>query len=689
MRESERVDSRNFGYRVGIDTGGTFTDFVAIGEDGSVVVAKHPSTPQAPVEAFVGVIRKSGLDLGEAEVEWIAHGTTVATNAVIQRHGAPVALVTTRGFEDVPFIQRINRKSEYDLHWRKPQPLVRRRWCVGARERIDARGEVILPLATEAVDEVAAAIGRIREQEPIEAIAVCLLFAYLNPAHELELGRRLAMAFPELPISLSHSVAPIWREYERSSTVVADAYVKPLVSRYCQSLERVLADKGLTGHCSILKSDGGTTLLANSARRPIDILLSGLAGGIVGGRYWARQAGMADVVTLDMGGTSADVGLIIDGQQRFTTEFEIEWGLPVAVPIVEVRTLGAGGGSLAWIDKGGMLNVGPRSAGALPGPAAYGRGGEEATVTDANLVLGRLNAEFFLGGEMKLDAGLARAAVGRVAERIGSDIEATAAAILDIADENMTNAIRLATIDRGIDPRDFTLVAFGGAGPLHAASIAQKLGIARVLVPPHPGLVSALGAAISELRVEKVRTLAALSAQITDTELIRQFAEMDQEARAELEAEGLRSAAAATWKISMRYFQQNYEQDVEFAPTEGLGPCLARFHQLHHAFYGYSFPEQAVELVHLRLSVYEVDRRVEGLRLRERIAGASGAGPGRRRGWESSGQPAQFSVYRRNELAPEVVLDGPAIVEEVDSTTFVPSGAALRVDGSGSLIITF
>jgi N-methylhydantoinase A len=430
-------------------------------------------------------------------------------------------------------------------------------------------------------------------------------------------------------------------------------------------------------------------LLTNSARRPVDILLSGLAGGIVGGRYWASQAGMANVITLDMGGTSADVGLIIGGQQRFTTEFEIEWGLPVAVPIVEVRTLGAGGGSIAWVDKGGMLNVGPRSAGALPGPAAYGNGGEEATVTDANLVLGRLNADYFLGGEMKLDLGLARAAVRRIADRIGSDLEAAAAAILDIADENMTNAIRLATIDRGIDPRNFTLVAFGGAGPLHAAAIAQKLGVMRVLVPPHPGLVSALGAAISELRVEKVRTLAALSTQVSDADLMRHFAEMDEEARGELVAEGLRGEAAATWKISMRYFQQNYEQDVEFAAAEGLNACVARFHRLHHEFYGYSFPEQAVELVHLRLSVYELDHRglASGLRLGDAPVGRGGPTPEHRAGWEV-GSKLQFSVYRRDKFARETVLNGPAIIEEVDSTTFVPSNATLKVDGSGGLIIS-
>jgi N-methylhydantoinase A len=673
-------------YRVGIDSGGTFTDLVGIGADGGVVVAKHPSTPRAPIEAFLGVIRKSGLD--DAEIERIAHGTTVATNAIIQRQGARVVFVTTRGFEDVPFIQRINRRREYDLHWRKPQPLTRRRWCVGVRERVNASGEAVVPLDEAAMQEVAVAIRALPPGEAPEAIAICLLFAFLNPRHEIMLGEFLARAFPEVPVSLSHQVAPIWREYERSSTVLADAYVKPLVGGYCRNLDDALATRGGAAPCSVLKSDGGTTLLANAGRRPVDMLLSGLAGGLVGGRYWARRAGIGDAITLDMGGTSADVGLVIDGQQRFTTEFEIEWGLPVAVPIVEVRTLGAGGGSIAWVDKGGMLNVGPQSAGASPGPAAYATGGTEATVTDANLVLGRLDPDYFLGGEIRLDAVLAREAVARVAQRLGQTVEQTAAAIVDIADENMTNAIRLATIERGIDPRQFALVAFGGAGPLHAVAIARKLGISRIVVPPHPGLVSALGAAISELRVEKVRTVAMLSDHAREAELVRQFAEMEAEARAELEAEGLRGEAIAIWKLSMRYFQQNYEQDVEFTRAGGLATCLAQFHQRHEAFYGYSFPDHPIELVHLRLSVYEADGRADdGPAIRPFTADAPMAARFRQ-GWDTNGGAMRFAVQRRAALKMGTTLAGPMIVEEVDSTTFVPSGARLTVHESGTLIIT-
>ena len=394
---------------IGIDTGGTFTDLVAISGDGDVRVVKHPSTPEAPMHAFLGVLEKSGIPF-EA-IERIVHGTTVATNAILQRAGANVVFITTTGFEDVPFIQRINRKKEYDLHWLKPQPLVKRRNCLGVKERINAQGDVVTPLTADTLAALKTDIETRLQNRAVEAIALCLLFSYINPAHELEVGRFLEEAFPHIPISLSHQVAPIWREYERSSTLLADAFVKPLIQSYCHNIGNALESNGVKGPCSFLKSDGGTTLLANAPERPVDILLSGLAGGIVGGKYFAETAGFQNAITLDMGGTSCDVGLVLDGEQQFTTTFEIEWGLPVAIPIIEVRTLGAGGGSIAWIDKGGMLNVGPESAGAVPGPACYGTGGTQATVTDANLVLGRLNPSFFLGGELPLYPELAKEAI--------------------------------------------------------------------------------------------------------------------------------------------------------------------------------------------------------------------------------------------------------------------------------------
>ena len=667
---------------VGIDTGGTFTDLVGITDDGVVQVAKHPSSPDAPMRAFMRVLDRADIPFGE--IERIVHGTTVATNALIQRQGADIAFVTTAGFEDIPFLQRTNRKTEYDLQWLKPQPLVKRRNCLGVTERINAQGEVVVPLDPAALAELKVAIESGLRHQSIDAFAVCLLFSYINPEHELELERYLTESYPNIPVSLSHRVAPIWREYERSSTVLADAFVKPLIGGYCRDIANALTTSGIGGPCSFLKSDGGTTLLTQAPRRPVDILLSGLAGGIVGGKYFANTAGFANAITLDMGGTSCDVGLVIEREQQFTTEFEIEWGLPVAIPIIEVRTLGAGGGSIAWIDRGGMLNVGPQSAGATPGPACYGSGGDRPTVTDANLVLSRLNPAFFLGGELQLFPERAAQAIAPLADSMRVSQQEAAMAIVEIADENMTNAIRLLTIERGIDPRDFALVAFGGAGPLHAVAIARKLGIRTVVVPPHPGLCSAFGAAISVLRVEKIRTFAARHPEVSDGDLKERYAAVLEEAREEIEAEGLRGESRESLFISMRYYQQNYEQDIEYDPQEGLSGAIERFHQRHHAFYGYHFEDETIELVHLKVSIAEAARPAK---IQLEAAGSQVPRPDVRSVWETAVSPMQTPVHRRVHLSPGSRHDGPAVVEEIDSTTFVPSGVEMVTDDHANLIL--
>ncbi len=656
---------------LGIDTGGTFTDLVALGVDGSVRVAKAPSTPDAPLGALLLVLDKAAV-AGDA-IERIVHGTTVATNTVLQRRGAEVLYVTTAGFEDIPFIQRINRKSEYDLHWRKPRPLVRRRNCLGVAERIDAQGEVVVPLEAAAMERLAAQIA---DRGP-EAIAVCLLFSYLNPVHELALGAFLERRFPSIPVSLSHRVAPLWREYERSSTTLADAYLKPLLSGYCPSVGAALREHRVRGPCSLLKSDGGTTGLAQAPERPVELLLSGLAGGVIGGAHFAHEAGFEQAITLDMGGTSCDVGLLRDGEPQFTTEYEIEWGLPVAIPVIEVRTLGAGGGSIARIDKGGMLGVGPESAGARPGPGCYGAGGEAATVTDANLVLGRLNPDFFLGGELRLHPERAAAVIDPLARSLGLGREAAAQAIVDLADENMTNAIRLLTIERGIDPRDFVLVAFGGAGPLHAAAIAAKLGISRVVVPPHPGLCSAFGAALARLRVERVQTLGSRHSEVDEADLAARFRAMLDAARREIEAEGLRGAPRERLGLSMRYAQQNYEQDVEYRFADGLPAAVERFHRRHEEFFGYQFPDHPVEMVHLKASLAETAADPPPAPAAPAAVGARPQPP-----------PPAGAACRRDRLPPGTELHGPAVVEELDSTTYVPEGVQLAVDRLGNLVLT-
>jgi N-methylhydantoinase A len=421
---------RHVGIRVGIDTGGTFTDLVAVDEQtGAWYMSKVPSTPDEPVQALAAALREAGLDA--AKVSHIVVGTTIGINAVLTRTGARVIYLTTRGFEDVPHIQRINRKHHYDFAWRKPEALVRRRDCVGVDERVDAEGRVVRALDP---DQVRAVLPQ-HEGEDV-AVAVCFLFSYLNPASERTARDAIAELDPGLPVSLSHEVAPIWREYERGTAAILDAYLKPALDRYVAGVTEAFRRRGIRSDWSLLKSNGGHALSGEARARPSHVLLSGIAGGAIGGAYFARARSAPRAIALDMGGTSCDVCLVMDGSPLYTSEFEIEFGVPVAVPTVSARTIGAGGGSIGWVDPGGLLQVGPQSAGADPGPACYRRGGEEPTLTGANLVLGRLDADYFLGGSLSLDPELSR----RALERLGGDPVEVAQAMIRIANENMANA---------------------------------------------------------------------------------------------------------------------------------------------------------------------------------------------------------------------------------------------------------
>src|SRR3954452_8012876 len=483
-----------------IDVGGTFTDFVAYDGRGGIEVWKELSVPSDPV---AGILRGLATYPSTTAIANIRLGTTVATNAVLERKGAVVAYVTTKGFRDVPFIQRGNRKAHYDMSWVKPKPLVKRRHCFELAERIDAYGEVVIPLDPAEVRAVAAGI---REQPEIKAVAVCLLFSYLNPAHEQAVKTILAEELPGLPLSISYEVLPKGKEYERASTTLADAYLNPVVSGQLRAMRERLDAGGVAAHTVVIRSNGGEMTLDAAAKAPIQMLVSGPTGGVIASRHTAGLTGLDHLVTLDMGGTSTDVATIIGGREAFTTAFEIEWGVPIQIPMIDIRTIGAGGGSIAWIDKGGMLRVGPQSAGAMPGPACYGQDGTAATVTDANLVLGRLNPAYFLGGRMTLDAEAARRAVAAVATQIVLSPEDAALSIVRIADNNMVGALRSVLIERGLDPRDFTLCAFGGAGPLHAADLIAEMGIPRAIVPNHPGQFSAYGFIVTDARVDRQRT---------------------------------------------------------------------------------------------------------------------------------------------------------------------------------------
>ncbi len=677
--------------RIGIDTGGTFTDLIGIDEEtNQLIIAKTPSTPRRPVEAVMHAIERSGVP-GEA-IASLSIGTTVATNALLTRRGANVLYITTQGFEDIPYIQRMNRKHHFSLKWRKPKPLVERRNCFGVRERLDFHGRVLIPLEDAAIEEVARTIEQRLPEYPdgSVAIAVCLLFSYVNPEHELKLRDALRARFPSIPISLSHEVAPIWREYERGSTVIADSYIKPIMEEYVRSTREALAAAGLQMPWTLMKSNGGKTTAQSAEAEPIKLLLSGLAGGMIAGQYFGQSVGLRNLVTLDMGGTSCDVGLIRNGVIGYSTNFEIEFGLPVATPTIDLTTIGAGGGSIAWIDKGGLLRVGPQSAGADPGPICYDTGGTEVTVTDANLVLGRLNPAYFLGGTIPLNRDKAEAALTALGERLGLDCCEAAQAVIDSANENMANAIRVLSIDRGLDPREFALVAFGGAGPLHAGDIASKMGMRQVVVPIYPGLTSAFGALIAQPKVNKVWSKHFRSDSCSCETIDEHFKEMIASVVAELRAEGFTGEPRISRSISMRYWGQNYEQDVPVpegdVTPELLQQALTTFHRLHEQFYGYHISGETIELIRFNVEATGETPVPSLLPLPETRPGSVP---------DQTLRPVYFQGYglmpcpvvRREALSPGFETTGPMIVEEVVSTTLVHPGQRVRVHDTGVLTI--
>ena len=589
--------------RIGIDTGGTFTDFVLYDDEtGTFTTTKVPSTPADPSLAIRHGLAQLDLTDGIAQV---VVGTTVATNAVIQRQGPRVLFVTNEEFKDVPFIGRIDKERLYDLHWRKPKPLVRRRDCFGVGGRIDHHGSIVERLDFAGLDEVAEQLAGVNGEEEV-VVAVSCLFSYLNPEQELGVEAAIRERLPDVRLSLSHRISPVWREYERASTTIADAFVKPAIERYVDGVGAVLReDTGLPGW-NLLASNGGYLDAHEARRRPAGLLLSGLAGGVTGGRFFADQAGYRSVFSLDIGGTSCDIGLVLDGAEQYASEFDVAWGIPVSIPCVAVSTIGAGGGSIAWIDKGGLLRVGPRSAGAEPGPVAYEKGGTEPTLTDANLTLGRLDPSYFLGGTMPLNEPAAHTALSELAEALGLTAEAAALAVVRTADENMANAIRLIAVERGLDPRDFALIAFGGAGPLHARAVAERLDMQTVLIPPHPGICSALGAAITQARIDRVQTYYARSDQVHVPDLASAETRLREETVDELRRNVDAERIVVERSADLRYAGQNYELQVTIPDgdlDEGRwSQLLAGFEQQHERQYGFSLPGETIELVNLRVT---------------------------------------------------------------------------------------
>jgi N-methylhydantoinase A len=669
--------------RVGVDTGGTFTDVVLIDEEaGSVRTVKVPSTPGDPSRAIA-----AGLaELAELGVDQLIVGTTIATNSVITRNGPTVVYVTNRGFEEIPFIGRLDKERLYDLNWRKPKPLVLRRDVVGVPGRIDGHGQVLEELDQAALASFRSELAQRGDGEAV--VAICTLFSYLEPSHERALLAAAREARPGAAVSASYEVSPVWREYERASTTIADAYVKPTIESYVDRVGAVVRDRLGLERWNLLASNGGYLSAEEGRAQPSQLLLSGLAGGVIGARFFAESAGFSSVFSLDMGGTSCDLGLVLDGQQQYTNEFNLAFGVPVTIPCVAVRTIGAGGGSITWVDKGGLLRVGPQSAGAEPGPAAYGKGGEEPTLTDANLVLGRLSAGYFLGGRMPLEADAAGRALDAVGESVGLSRQVLALAAIRTADENMANEIRLIAVERGLDPRAFALITFGGAGPLHGRAVAARLGMTTMIVPPNPGLCSAFGCAITEARIDRVQTSYWRSDSAGAEAVVAAVRRLEERAVADLRRTVPADEPWVVRSADMRYAGQNYELETLLpeGDLEGRLPeLLDAFEREHERKYGFRLDGEPVELINLRVTAFQPEPL-------PRIAAPSGAGAAEphvvRPVWFERDGAIDCPIYRRDQLTGGTELDGPLIVEELDSTTLVFPGDRVRVHEGGSLILT-
>jgi N-methylhydantoinase A len=688
-------------WRLGVDIGGTFTDVAAVDEaSGGIAVVKVPTTPRdfarGVVDALVAASRAHGV--APARVTLLAHATTVVTNALLEGKGARTALVTTRGFRDLLELRRSARARLYDLFQDPPAVLVPRHFRLEVRERLDAQGEIVEPLRLADVDD---AVEFIRRHD-VEAVAVCLLHSFLNDAHEKTVGARLRAALPGLPVFLSSEVLPEIREFERTSTTTVCAYVAPILASYLARLASAVAGLGLPP-LYVMGSSGGVFTVSEGLAMPAMAVESGPAAGVIAAALVGRQLGLDNVISFDMGGTTAKASLIERGEVKTTSEYEVggdghvsRWlhgtGHPVRMPVIDLAEVSAGGGSIAWIDPGGALRVGPESAGAEPGPVCYGHGGERPTVTDADLVLGYLDPASLLGGDLPIHLDPAWEAIEtRIARPLGLSVLQAAAAIVDVVNAGMAAALRIVSVERGYDPREFSLVAFGGAGPVHAARLADELEIPQVVVPPIPGGFSALGLVASDLKRDYARTFYAPLAAVRLADMAAAWEAMEAAAR-----EMLRRADVpeARWEISraadLRYGRQAYELTVPMAAGPVTRETVARlagdFHERHRLTYGHSNPAEPVQLVNLRVSAVG---KLPGLDLARR------AGPPASPPTKSTSRDAYFKetgrvacdVVARDSLGPGSERPGPVIVEAMDSTIVVPPGWRLRVDAHGFIVL--
>ena len=677
-------------FRIGVDVGGTYTDLVATDETGRTVFAKSPSTP---ADQSVGVMagleelaRRLNVTRAKmlASTDRLVHGTTVATNALLERKGTKVALLTTAGHRDVIEMREGLKPDRYDLRSPPPEPLVPRERRFGVRERLRANGEVLIPLDAKSLDDAIAGI----KQSGATSVAVCFLHSYLNPVHELAAVERLAQALPEISISRSSDVLPQIKEYERVSTTIVNAYVEPIVRRYLTSLEARLGEAGFKGSLFVVLSHGGMAPVEEASRLAAGTVLSGPAGGMSGGRRCSDLVGIPDLVPFDMGGTSTDISLITGGQASLSADGMLA-GQRIALRSLDIASIAAGGGSIASVDASRTLRVGPESAGSVPGPACYGNGGQAATVTDANVVLGYLDAAAFMGGKRPLDRAASEAAIDRIADTMDLSRVEAAAGIYRMINLNMADGIRLMTLRRGVDPRKFALLSFGGAAGLHAAEVARELEIKRIIVPTVASVLSAWGMLTSDLRYEVSRTHYGAAARITADEVRELFAGLEQQA-----AGRLRSWFSGPVEIErsaeMRYGEQIFEIDVSLDGLDWNAADLVeriedRFHVRHEELYTYASRGQEVVFVNARAAaVGEVARQDEGAQK----AGASSVCSPRSQRQAFFGGWREVPVYALDDLQPAHTLTGPAIIEAETTTVLIDTGDSVTVNALGWLDIS-
>jgi N-methylhydantoinase A len=670
--------------KLATDIGGTFTDLVILNEaTGEIGTTKASSTPPNFAQGILTTIIKSGID--PHVVEHFVHGTTVVINALTERKSATTALVTTKGFRDVLAVGRANRPDIYNLRFRKQSVFVPREHRLEVEERLDFHGRVVTPLNEKDVERVALEL----ESTGLEAVAICFLHSYINPAHEQQCAEILRHRLPGVFVSISSDITKEWREYERSSTVVLNSYVQPVASSYLANLETALREMGIGSGLHVMKSNGGTNTFELSKAQPIHMVESGPVGGVIGAKVIGEAIGQGNLITIDVGGTTAKTSLIDGGVVKFTTEYRIEKdsysaGYPIKIPVVDIVEIGAGGGSIAWVDEAKTLKIGPKSAGAVPGPACYGKGGEDPTITDANLILNRINPDYFLGGEMQVEVDLSREAYQGIADHYGVSIEEAALGAIRLADANMVNAIKLVSVRRGYDPRDFSLVAFGGGGSMHAAALARELQISNVIIPVTPGTFSALGMMMTEPMQDFIRTRIMQNSSANLAEAKAVFDDMIAEARAFL-VEGRYQADRITFQLflDMRYLGQEHTVRVPVLDIDS-DKLAERFHELHEHAYTFRL-DSPTEFVNFHVTGVVSQDPVD----LTRYAPPSGSevDPKDRRKVYFEGAWYTTTVFERSKLPQGVPVQGPCIIEEPDATTVVHPGMSASLDSMGNIVI--